>query len=448
MIKFKYKEFILAFIYMYVMSPIKLKIFTEFQMIFFYMVILVFLFLNTSAIYKLFKNISGKKKYLRVAGLFFMIAFLWAIGAPILHGTFDFTYLSVRFLSAVKYIVRLLFLLVLTNKWLKKQELLTYSFMRLFIKGMCWYIVFSIIMVIFPGFKQFWSSVIIDTELNNRLSIYDIYASRYGLSGFSGHLYTFFCSVGIVFLLFFLLSKYYSSRSDRWMYFVEIIILLIGNFFYGRVGALASLLSIGLAVIYLLVKRGKIKLLLGSLGIFAVLWIIVNVLKNVNSAMLEWYNWVFELFINAVNEGEISTRSTEILFERMYFTPSLNTFFWGDGFYTDFNTGKYYMSTDAGLMRPMLFYGIFGEIIMYLVPIFLALGIYKSRKNFLQEQKEALGFMAVTLIIQMFFFEIKGEVFYVMIAFLTVIFVGMFNLNGSKNMQSLGEKYEKRDAGC
>ena len=76
-----------------------------------------------------------------------------------------------------------------------------------------------------------------------------------------------------------------------------------------------------------------------------------------------WLRWVFQSFINYSEQGSFSTTSTQSLKE-MYFTPNGKTLLLGDGYYTDAD-GLYYMGTDVGLFRAVLFGGIGFQMLRY-----------------------------------------------------------------------------------
>ncbi|MFW3454681.1 hypothetical protein ACN68H_06960 [Aerococcus viridans] len=85
--------------------------------------------------------------------------------------------------------------------------------------------------------------------------------------------------------------------------------------------------------------------------------------NNVNDMFERFSSFAFEGIMNLSDSGSISTNSTEVLFGRMYFPVSASTYIFGDGKYTT-SVGTYYMSTDAGYMRNILFFGIIGLILL------------------------------------------------------------------------------------
>ena len=79
------------------------------------------------------------------------------------------------------------------------------------------------------------------------------------------------------------------------------------------------------------------------------------------------------MFFNFFENGSIGTSSSEVL-QTMYFQVSEKTFFLGDGYWINPNGFGYYMGTDAGYMRHILYYGLFPSLFLYLLYIY---GFYK-----------------------------------------------------------------------
>ena len=87
--------------------------------------------------------------------------------------------------------------------------------------------------------------------------------------------------------------------------------------------------------------------------------------------------WAFEMFQND-NNGKLETASSNELKE-MYFAPSLKTFLIGDGYYVSpYDNTRYYMDTDAGYMRHILYYGIIGCLMVAVFYIMVFRQMFKS----------------------------------------------------------------------
>ncbi len=85
--------------------------------------------------------------------------------------------------------------------------------------------------------------------------------------------------------------------------------------------------------------------------------IVLLLMRKYVSAIEAWFHWVFSILSNYKKLGHFydSDGSVETILTRMYWMPDLETLLVGDGFYTD--GIYYYMHTDSGIMRPILYYG-------------------------------------------------------------------------------------------
>ncbi|MFY0699747.1 MAG: hypothetical protein JXR04_02955 [Bermanella sp.] len=104
----------------------------------------------------------------------------------------------------------------------------------------------------------------------------------------------------------------------------------------------------------------------------------------------------FEILINFMERGEVQTSSTNLLYD-MYFSVSTHTMIFGDGKYVN-QDGSYYMGTDSGYMRSILYWGLIGFIPSFISQVLLIFYIFKG-------YRERLIFLMFILIL-----NIKGEV--------------------------------------
>jgi len=109
-----------------------------------------------------------------------------------------------------------------------------------------------------------------------------------------------------------------------------------------------------------------ISLITGSLFFLVRTSIPPEVLNTVENNFLPW---LLEIVQND-NGGKLETRSSNEL-KTMYFVPAPKTAIFGDGHYVNpMDPNKYYLNTDGGYMRHLLFYGIIGctlLVVLYLL---------------------------------------------------------------------------------
>ncbi|WP_210459243.1 hypothetical protein [Vibrio crassostreae] len=194
---------------------------------------------------------------------------------------------------------------------------------------------------------------------------------------------TFFISVPFSFLIFFYYSYYYNNPNVK-SFFSNITLFFIVTF--------------------------------SSISLLSVLKI-----DNLD----QYVNFIFEFAINYLEYGTVETESTSVL-SRMYFDLSMDTILLGHGHYTN-SDGSYYLHTDAGFMRNVLYYGLFGLLINYLI---FSLKLVVIANN----QKTLFSFV---LFILLTIAHIKGEaiahIIGVEVLLWTLFFVGLIEKNRFEN---------------
>lgn len=118
-----------------------------------------------------------------------------------------------------------------------------------------------------------------------------------------------------------------------------------------------------------------------------------------------------------LDSGRLSTTSTDALFN-MYFPLTEKQIFIGDGYYT-LKDGTYYLGTDAGFMRLALFLGAVPSVIFYFL-FFIFLTIYAA--NSIKPK-----IVALMITILSFSFHYKGEVIFLNVAYMKIIYIYIFS---------------------
>ncbi|GAA4205093.1 hypothetical protein GCM10022289_24060 [Pedobacter jeongneungensis] len=118
--------------------------------------------------------------------------------------------------------------------------------------------------------------------------------------------------------------------------------------------------------------------------------------------------WAFELFQND-NGGKLETASSNEL-KKMYFMPNASTLLIGDGYYVNpLDTTRYYMDTDAGYMRHILYYGLLGSFMMCIIYIMIFFKIYQFSHTL--GKSRALKLFSILLAAYFFISHVKGDLF-------------------------------------
>ena len=357
-------------------------------------------------------NIQKLKKYISteyIAGsiISYVIVIIASIVIPIFHGTNDFSYTR-KLISILNFSAKSIFLIGIFIK-IYKENATPNLYIKYYVIACSMLVCSTVLFILFPSLKNFWrNNIIFENEYQFNLSNQLNYVTRYSIIGFSGFRETFMCVISYILTMYLILSK--SNVMNNISKYIVLIFSVIGTFFYGRIGFITVICLTLLLVPILLAKKPKI--LIKVICSIMILILTLSLLKEKNETIKAWYNWAFAIFINYQETGELYTGSSDALFNNMYFKIDKETFLIGDGLYRNID-GSNYKLTDAGLMRPILFYGIFFTIIEYMVCIFIIYGIYI---NYKKENDKFGKYISFLIFVSLLIFEIKGEIYYFLIS--------------------------------
>jgi hypothetical protein len=192
----------------------------------------------------------------------------------------------------------------------------------------------------------------------------------FGLAGSVTYDLAVFLSIGMMFITY-LVSQ---SSKNRFFYLISWVVIFMAVLMTGRTGWIGAFLS--LLILFLNLKnKNSIKsigYLTFSIALTTVffIYILFKFFPEIYETLLvSVVPYAFEMFINLYETGSMSTGSSDHL-QGMYFDVPEQTYFLGDGYWANPNGFGYYMGTDAGYMRHMLFYGILPSLFLYLFYLF------------------------------------------------------------------------------
>ena len=177
------------------------------------------------------------------------------------------------------------------------------------------------------------------------------------------------------------------------------IIFLIMLIFGGASAARSSFVGLILGSAYLLVKhvlknryifKSRVRTKMNIPKIFTTVMILLIIIFSmnimINNERLQdkiegMSRFAFQFAYNKQETGNFTTSSTNALFNNMYFTVEEKTFLVGDGRYIN-KDGSYYMYTDAGYMRNILYFGILGFVVLFIYQS--RFFIWKNKSMFLE----------------------------------------------------------------
>ena len=339
-----------------------------------------------------------------------------------LHLTFDYTLLPTLFNVILHLIVGIFIISLFIHK---RRDV---SYVQNVIVGV--FVLQSIIQIaafIFPpvhSFVQLFQS-------ESTIARADLFAGRKGLA-LAG---TVFFGLSTIYgsSFFFLVKQCIDKVSFKIKDVIIGIVLMLGAFFTGR----TFFVGMGISGLYFIASSYPVFKKLSAvfkilLIVFLSVLIIISVMPE--EIYIKVYNlilYVFEALFNYGSTGTLTTTSTSKLFGEMYFPIQLSTLFLGDGLYEGIG-GGYYMNTDAGYMRAILYVGILG-LILSIIPDLLLMWGHENLRN------STISTFSVFMLIYMGVLHLKGEVFGYLITFHCVLFLyyifTVFSVKFSKAQQ-------------
>ncbi|MDP8098747.1 hypothetical protein [Pasteurella atlantica] len=375
------------------------------QKLAFFVFFLGYFLLNINVVYQAFIKL---KKQIKIAiSLFLLCYFFYFIVifiTPVIHQTYDLSYYA-RFVYFTLFAISGIdaFIFIEKNITTKNSyKVYTDAFIRITLI----YIFFTYLFLFFPTFKDAWLSLVYQDDVQQRIMQEGTYVTRWGISGFSGFPYTILCTFALIFQI----TKINTTKINI-KEFIILMLLFSGNVLYGRIGIVASFACLIAWILYSLVIFRKIKILLYFIVLLMLIVSGLVYLYLTSPEFAAMLNWAITPFLNLITTGEVNNYSANHLMNDMYFIPSDTTLMFGDGKYMV--DGSYYMHTDAGFMRLMLYSGVLSQIFLYGGLLFLLYAVYKNQSQI--NKKNA--FLMVMLFLGSFFvFEFKGEMFFQLIS--------------------------------
>ena len=340
--------------------------------------------------------IAIKKKVLKPL-FFFALMLFGAVLMPIAYGTSDFNFTY----AIVLLLIEDFFGSILFCIYLYKRGKLTVDYViKLYIDICFIQAVIILSMLLVPSVRDLIFSVqkIDLSGLNERYGG----IRGFGLAASTTYDLAVVLSVALIFIAGnFLTNKMKNTAVEL----VKFVIIFAAMLITGRTG----FIGVGIACLLFAYKipklspLNKFRCVLIFLGMIIISVYLFNLFvpKELKELII---NYAFEVFINLAEKGKASSTSTDVL-KTMYFSMPLETFFLGDGRYID-PLGGYYMHTDAGYMRQVLFFGLFFSMAIYFLYLYLAIDI---RRNIHKQNSPKYGNILFIVFLYFFLVNYKGD---------------------------------------
>lgn len=406
----KGKKFSIAFLLLFAIFQfsVKLDSFPFFTQIYSYIIPAVYLAFR----YKWLKDkLLGFFNTIPVISLIiFSVLFGFSIVWPIFLKTYDFTYVTEYWSRFFIVLLKNVFLYCVYDCEVSKGKGTIEDYFTYFFGSIALYVSFTALTLIFPFFRNLVMSVVFRSEIDIENLSRPEYYTRFGWTGWSGYDESMRCTIGV--MLSCILLLFTEKKSNRIKYLVLSGIMTVGTLFYGRTGMIVCILLYGITGLIAIFKK-KWDLVIGLICLVVAIAAGIAILTLTVPAVRHWYNWVFSAFINYAEEGKFydDMGSVENLTENMYWVPEEKGTLWiGDGRYIEPN-GTYYMHTDAGYMRHMLFYGIVNYVFEIIACYILVHSFSAKLASKLNTKKYDKYLIILLIVVAIAMFEIKGEAF-------------------------------------
>lgn len=334
---------------------------------------------------------------IRKSFVFFILLIFFGFFFPFFYGTDDYSVAYGSVLFFVEDFIGSYLVLIFLNrngKFSEKMFFETYSWVAL-IQSLI-----VIGMLVFPDLRMLiWNAQEADfSQISER------YEGIRGMGMAASVTYDLgvVLSIALIFVAYNMSERDYENiKLDLCKYAV----IVIGIALTGRTGYFGLLLSI----IYLFVdfiRKNNLKIL-GKGFVSIILGVVILNLAYDKFIPMDVRDdveaYALESYVNYEETGEFKSTSGTHL-QQMYFPIPLKTFLLGDGLYTE--NGAYYMHTDAGYMRNVLFWGVFPSLLLYALYFFWTKEIV-VRVRFVSEKN--IAFIAVLLLSLFLITNYKGD---------------------------------------
>jgi len=356
---------------------------------------LLYLLCNFRRVQCLMKGI--KKEYLGISFSFFVAAIIWAFCTIAYNNTDDYSYFM-KIFTVFRSMYINVFLLLLAEDTLRDKSILE-TFGVFYSGAIAICVLFTVLTLLFPNVRENYILMINQPDLPSLLED-EMYITRFSVGGFAGYNQTILASIGGM------LSYYLISRKI-YIGFPLLLVSLLGNLFYGRIGVILSLVAIAVLMIKTL-QFSTIAWQVGGIVIaFSFVYVFLGFFDNpMFDAWKLWLMQPIEGFIQGLQYGQLTFGSSgDKLVYGMYFMPDDSTILLGDGRYENVD-GSYYMHTDAGYMRIILYFGVIGA--MWIYGSYLALTAFALQN--LRGNKVG-NYLIMALGICFFVAEYKGDAY-------------------------------------
>lgn len=395
---------ILAFLYIFAF-PIANVRYLDSTIVCFLILFVMFCF-NAKLRKKFFSIIFGKYITYIIIGWTIIVAY--SVFIPTVKATYDF--------SIVKTLIHQLFALMAGVLLVAYLKIRNHKILDVVVISFIAQSILQIISLFVPSFRE--ATNIFRSEAT--IAIQQRYGGIRGLAISGYAVFGLAVAYGLLFIIISLEWRNILVKVNIYLKLVAFLLLVVGTMSAGRTG----LVGLGIAVVIraglaIFVEKTKIKDVLPVVCFAAISVCAVLILLQFDNILAIKYlsEYVNEFFKNFINGNGFTSTSTDKLWN-MYFKIDPKTIMFGDGRYTE-PDGAYYMHTDAGYMRNVLFFGVVGFALLFLYQLLIF--DFKDKKHCI---KSVIYMLFILLM------HAKGEVLGFSIITQSILLLLNFSYNG------------------
>jgi hypothetical protein len=223
-----------------------------------------------------------------------------------------------------------------------------------------------------------------------------------GLTGFSAYNMGVFLSLSFSFSFYLFLKRHISFQK-----LVFLSVCFISTAFISARSSYIVFFFFGCYYLYHIKHKRILMFMLFVIGLFIAIYIYLY-MKSLNDKQFKYiFDWMFSLINDMLfnRTGIVNNQYIKVISDNFYWIPNFKTFLMGDGRYASISGHGYYMSTDAGYLRRLLYYGIFASVIYYVSFAFYIVAIKSSKRH------DDTGILLIIMVIIVLCMQYKGDFF-------------------------------------
>lgn len=353
-------------------------------------------------VYILIKNGYKMDKQVSVFIALYLVHFSMAFMAYTVNFSNDMKYIMELFKNFIKILSFSMFTVWAGTLYKKGKCSLIYP--RIFLLGVCLYVISTLFFLAFPKFKNPWINIIGINSAIKGYSWVQAYATRFSIAGWSSFHGSYFAGFSIICLMW-----SYSEKIIKGKFFlIAFVMNSLACIFYGRFGIMMEIIILGLYILLSLNVKviQRLIIIVPILITFAMVLISVIPENEISVQVIRWMTEPIQFLLSGDKNSSASLSELSDMYNMTVF--STRDLLMGNGRWIN-RDGSYYGHIDVGFLRNIYYGGLFYTIALYAMMICY---IYLIARE-ISKKRSHISLWFVLLLVYFLFGEAKGDtVFY------------------------------------